>query len=1433
MKSLEIKPESEIKSVENERAKIIDAIKKSLIKLEKNSEKYDFLGEKYAQIEFDHANGESNKVFEALKSFFVGINHDKIDPADKQSILVDCGQIIQQLEVATIYTELKEHYAKLANETTKSKQDEIIQNIQNLKQELKQTKASDYKNTIINNLEETMATGNKGPGNNNFGNRGGGGFRPGDLEEWKEVEKTKAQIAKEIKDHEFDLEEKRNKLKNPPEDPVKKEKSSLNEIAEKEAHGEPLSAEEEDLKKKHPILYKKELAKHLDATKESEDMVNEIAMALILGKKLTGEQKVFLKESVNKDLVDAEKTKLEKEAKDLEAEIESIAEKLANGIKPAKLGIAEKKIYAAHKDAIELKIEDFNDDLSKKKDRIISDISDLVAENRALSGSQQMQFKKYETEILEAAKDKISKNKLNHQTIKEIALAEVDGVALTDEQDLHTRIPGERAKIATEKAKIVAERLEEDRIANLLVAADVLTDPADQNFYNKNKDAIDAKVVKFKAERIETLKKSIIDKALYNGVLTKEEEDIYNANKEEFDPKIMDALKLDLQAATAAGDTLRVDSTKKIIESRIRLSLKSKEEYEPLIKRFKETNERIIALEAKDKLITGEAELLVALKNEKSEIYASLDKLGPAGRGYADLEVARNDLAKKSQEFQKSFVNKFPGSKIVGVMAGMFGSKWSAVKEGEQTPAMQEKMRNAQLEYNKVKERLMNTFIGEEYSVREAFGQDLKNLSTQDEATMIEFLKKTNKEFISDEYKKLDDAKNVTEGTVRGSAMRRFADWYSKGGPYKNVKNPLTRKILNRVTSGAILGAGLFLVPGIGAGAAFGSYMGYRAARAVASATVGESLAMGVATAYGGKLNDKGEFEKFANKRDAEFLKSDEESAKLMIERLKKEERPLMTPTMMQKLNEDHAKAVGNYMNSSGNARRAEMWTRLIAGGATAWSMTQLLPNPVPVGIPGPNPDHTPVPGPAPIIEPVPGPENLVLEGISTEASAQGSISTFMKLKEMMIDKYMNDGRFAGLSRDEIAQKMIDEGNLDPFAEEIMGSKSLTDFTNLAERRGFWDPSGAGNPNVDSASVPKGSIIGLETGTDGELHYFIDTPNGERMELSKFGEIANTQRGVGLIDTDGSMRAPSSVGSGELPPPDSSLDATDDFEIPRPGAGTASGRETTMYSGSNPNIENLNGSGSIDEQIAKYRKYEYPGDEHSYYLSKGFNEKGLQGTMRGSNPDVTTEYYDDTGNNYYYTEKAALYEKFRGTEHDIKNSSMYREYHSKLDRYNFAQDQISKLENAKLAALRAETEAMMTPDTGNSVSDLTPEQIATENKILEDAVTRNNKLVDEAFGKKPIFGKDVEGIKTDAWNEFKDDTMSEHIAKSGRATDDVYGPSNSNEPNFTGTRKEVNFLEKLYEKSTRLKIAPFEDETVEQFANRVALEESKRSASSK
>ena len=50
--------------------------------------------------------------------------------------------------------------------------------------------------------------------------------------------------------------------------------------------------------------------------------------------------------------------------------------------------------------------------------------------------------------------------------------------------------------------------------------------------------------------------------------------------------------------------------------------------------------------------------------------------------------------------------------------------------------------------------------------------------------------------------------------------------------------------------------------------------------------------------------------------------------------------------------------------------------------------------------------------------------------------------------------------------------------------------------------------------------------------------------------------------------------------------------------------------------------------------------------------------------MRGSREDITTEYYDDTGENYYYTEKYSGYEDVKGTVHDIKQSPMYKEYHS-------------------------------------------------------------------------------------------------------------------------------------------------------------------------
>ncbi len=1263
-------------------------------------------------------------------------------------------------------------------------------------------------------------------------------------------------------------------------------KKQIKDVAKKEVNGLPLTTADEKLKTDHSILYKKELAKRIDKTKDPTELVNEIAKAQIAGEKLKGYQTVFLSETGNQALVDTEKTKLEKDAEDLVTQIDAIAEKLANGTKPSKLTPDEKKIYKKHKDAIEERIPDFEEVEGENKETIIKDLATKIAAGTVITvgTADETNFKKYKTEILEAAEKILEENKVDGAMVDSIVYAEINNIPLTEKQLLYSRIPGERAKIDTQLAELKVYRAKLVFFANEIVNGTIFTDPLDKKFYEDHKADIESEIPAIKEANLKLAKENlitkIVDGVVAAGPLTPDEEKLEQEHKAELDPKILAKLKEKLVKAENDGDIDERNRLRELIESRIRLSHKSKEAYEPLIKRFKEVSARIEKLEAEIDAKKDHAHghtdshghahndghghdshapaghdnhgsdvdehLLHALKKERDDIYASLDKLGPSGRDLAHLETARESLAKASQEFQKSFVRKFPGAKILGVMAGMFGSKWSAVKESDKTAHAQEKMRKAQSSYNDVREKLMNVFIGEEYAVREAWGQDLKNLSNTDRESMKDFLNGISKQFIDDEYKKLDKAKNVLEGTVRGSAMRRFGEWYSKGGFYKNVKNPVLRKVLNRVTSGAILSAGIFLVPGVGAGAAFGSYVGYRAGRAAISGTVGESMALGVATAYGGKLNDKGEFEKLAAVRDAELKESRKNFTKLMMERLGKEEKPLMTASLMQKLNEDHARAVGNYMNSQGNVRRAEMWTRLLTGGAMAYGLTHLIPNPVPTYIPGPQP--------APISGPIPGPGSgdLTLEGVSTPASSLGSAHTFSTLKNLMIDKYANEPGFQGLSREAIAEKMINQGNMDSFTEEIMGAKTAQDFLAVAGRHGFWKVDGAGNPAVDSASVPAGSTIGFATGNDGDLHYFIKTPNGERIEMNDFSKIADTQRGVGLIDTDGS-RSVRAMGPGNMgvqsaagesnytiddnTAPDGSLDAAEYGNSP--ASSSVDGSPEISSDNDAPEIVNNNVGGAVASGTIENGDY----IKDLYIHNPSINSPvGLYDYLF-KNTDATIHVKPDTETISKYAgrevpdfrrpenfQQRADYRNMLASGHASSITIDGKEYMlpkhenslnpslNKFDiaykgntvRYGQIEDYLKIQGDKNYGALRAKLDNAYDNQPGQGNGSGSIDQVYEENlRKATDAQT--NKWVDQSFGKNNIFGKHTNGTETRAWAHMKNDTIGDHLKA-----------RNSGGLRYSGSGKEKAFMSNLYNAARQYNIVLDPNETVESATRRIA-----------
>ncbi len=1284
-----------------------------------------------------------------------------------------------------------------------------------------------------------------------------------------ENKKEEARAKRKRDDLEFET-----NLKKPSPDPEKKDKDQISLIAKKEIEKgkSALSSKERDIKKRYPEEFDLALETLLDKKIDPTTMCQEIAEAESAGEVLTGTQQKFLLDNPRlKIKIGTIKAQITKDKKRLER----IAEQIAHG---EKINPADKDFYRKNKDKIAEKSSDFQDEASEQKSELIDKISGMIASGAVITTSEDLSaFKKYKTEILEAAEKILEKNKVDGAMVDSIVYAEINNIPLTEKQLLYSRIPGERAKIDTQLAELKVYRAKLVFFANEIVNGTIFTDPLDKKFYEDHKADIESEIPAIKEANLKLAKENLITQIVTGNALTPAEEKLEQEHKAELDPLIIKKLKEALVTAENNGDIDERNRLRELIESRIRLSHKSKEAYEPLIKRFKEVSARIEKLEAEIDAKKDHAHghtdshghahndghghdshapaghdnhgsdvdehLLHALKKERDDIYASLDKLGPSGRDLAHLETARESLAKASQEFQKSFVRKFPGAKILGVMAGMFGSKWSAVKESDKTAHAQEKMRKAQSSYNDVREKLMNVFIGEEYAVREAWGQDLKNLSNTDRESMKDFLNGISKQFIDDEYKKLDKAKNVLEGTVRGSAMRRFGEWYSKGGFYKNVKNPVLRKVLNRVTSGAILSAGIFLVPGVGAGAAFGSYVGYRAGRAAISGTVGESMALGVATAYGGKLNDKGEFEKLAAVRDAELKESRKNFTKLMMERLGKEEKPLMTASLMQKLNEDHARAVGNYMNSQGNVRRAEMWTRLLTGGAMAYGLTHLIPNPVPTYIPGPQP--------APISGPIPGPGSgdLTLEGVSTPASSLGSAHTFSTLKNLMIDKYANEPGFQGLSREAIAEKMINQGNMDSFTEEIMGAKTAQDFLAVAGRHGFWKVDGAGNPAVDSASVPAGSTIGFATGNDGDLHYFIKTPNGERIEMNDFSKIADTQRGVGLIDTDGSrsvramgpgnMGVPGAAGESNYiiddnTAPDGSLDAAEYGYGQASTSSSVDGSPEFSSDNDAPEIVNNNVGGAVASGTIENGDY----IKDLYIHNPSINSPvGLYDYLF-KNTDATIHVKPDTETISKYAgrevpdfrrpenfQQRADYRNMLASGHassitidgkeymlpkheNSLNPSLNKfdiAYKGNIVRYGQIEDYLKIQGDKNYGALRAKLDNVY----DNQPGQIDNTKIATFD--VEEANKQANSLIDGSFEKHNIFGKKTPGVSTRAWAHMKDDTIGDHLKA-----------RNSGGLRYSGSGKEKAFMSNLDKEAKTYGVVLDPNETVESATKRVA-----------
>lgn len=501
---------------------------------------------------------------------------------------------------------------------------------------------------------------------------------------------------------------------------------------------------------------------------------------------------------------------------------------------------------------------------------------------------------------------------------------------------------------------------------------------------------------------------------------------------------------------------------------------------------------------------------LKAFNTQKETLTKNLSQIGPSGMDFVALEKARAELAKSSQEYSKSFKPKFFGSKVLAGIGNMFGFKWSGIKEGHHTAHAKHEMHHAQEHYEKIRQKLMQNFISEEHSVRKVWQQENTDIANGMEG----LLRGVKREFINREYEKLDDLKHILEDSVKKPAFEKFAKWY-KNSYWNWIKNERVRTVAKRLTNALFLGG--VLAPFSMAGA--GAVLGYKLTRAAISGVAGESAAAAVAGIFGGAKNAKGEFARFANMRDAEFRKHEDQFVNTINEQILANQNPNINQTISNSLRTNHEDAIHQMQRRENRVRKGEMWARILVGGGTLYGLSQLDPDHIIV--PRPNPEPTPLP--------VPNPDEIKIEGDFVMADSRGFIQTFMNLKEKIISDYANDPAFAGLTHDQIAEKLTATGHFDELTSRILGAKDLDTFMDIAKDHGFWKPEGWHNANIDSGSVPAGSTVGMEM-VDNNMRMYINLPDGTHIPInSNFNEALQSHlKGVTMIDSDHlGNRAPS------------------------------------------------------------------------------------------------------------------------------------------------------------------------------------------------------------------------------------------------------------------------------------------------------------------
>lgn len=1227
-------------------------------------------------------------------------------------------------------------------------------------------------------------------------------------------------------------------------EPSKKIKDVIKELVDALDRGYTLSPEDDAIL--NDTTNARFVQEAEDALRPAKETRIEIAQAEIDGKSLTKRQERFLNKTGERSKVDVEKTKIEDDAKS----ITDIAKKIAEEGKSS-LDATEKKIYKANKSVIDEQVVDFEEEHADSVKNKITGLAEKIIAGTALTPAEAIDLAQHKAEVDIVVSGKLENEKRAKQTRLEIAFAEIQGKTLTTEQVTFTSLTDERTKINTEKTRI------QNITDSLRDGVTTLTDD-EKKFHEDHKALLDPIVAEKKEARLNQAKDDLVAKLLLNDPqdpLTAEEQALEKAHRADIDKKLVKQLQDELtleegKTSPDVPDRHKINDLQGRIRERLTRSIHAKENYKPYAEELRSTIDQINEIKKNPNLSETDSARLAILESEKEQIYTKLDNLGPSGRHFAELEIARADLAKTNLDFQQSFKSKYFGAKIVGVFAGMFGSKWSAVKATEQTPELQKKMDAARHSYDEVRRTLMNTLVDEEHSVRKAFGQDFTKLSADQKNSLESWLSNLNWEYVKEEREKLDDMKHAFETTIKGNAMRKFGNWYSKDfmnfGPLKD--NVRARNIAKRLVSAGILSAAL--LPFTGAGAL--GYFGYRMTRAAISGTMGESAAALVARMHGGKMNKKGEFTNHLEKKEAELRQVDAKFVSEMMRRFEQEEKPQITSGIMTNLTKEHEAAVNNYMRRQGNTRRAEMWARILVGGGSAYAISQLdiLPNPTVAPIP------TPEPGP--VIPPVPSPEQIHLEGDFVPASSNGAIQTFMDLKEKMIAHHAS--QFPGLTHDQIVEKMTATGHFDKLTLDIMNAKSLKDFMQVAQDHGFWKPEGWHNANIDSATVPKGSIVGMETDPNGNMRLYITLPDNTKIPLDdNFQEALNKYKGVGIIDTDHlGNRAPTSVfdpvrpafDNGELEPGEygPNYEQGPTFENRSPSSPVLSGPTIEEYQGGGDlsayrngleaeyqrlwnryhgdyfktNKMDLSSPSAIYKSLqAKGFKLEVEGDSE---VNSGYSQNHPLAVMESGHAAVlyvngekyflksfitkSSDYYstvDNGGVTHYYRHGEVGDTPVKVLENDlVLGADANGRLITMQDYYNFQKlDHYEMVDGPYEEYVRERLEDVI--ETGQPDPEIGVTQV-----MIDNAKEEADSWVDDAFSKRNFWGKTIEGSDTRQWRKLSDDS--------------AYDFWNENKPpHGRSISDKEKFFDTIYVVAKKYHAYPVQGETVQGYIERLAL----------